>query len=76
MEILSNYTHLDRDLLQRSCWLPIDPSGDLPRKPVRDYMGWMYENNQTTQNLDDDQVCDMSYVAYANGVLQNMTNNR
>jgi NitT/TauT family transport system substrate-binding protein len=76
MEILSNYTHLDRDLLQRSCWLPIDPSGDLPRKPVRDYMGWMDENNQTTQNLDDDQVFDMSYVAYANGFLQNMTNNR
>jgi NitT/TauT family transport system substrate-binding protein len=76
MEILSNYTHLDRDLLQRSCWLPIDSSGDLPRKPVRDYIDWMYENNQTTQNLDDDQVFDMSYVTYANAVLQNMSGNR
>jgi NitT/TauT family transport system substrate-binding protein len=76
VEILSNYTNLDHDLLQRSCWLPIDPSGDLPRKPVRDYMDWMYANNQTTQNLDDNHVFDMSYVAYANGVLQNTTNNR
>lgn len=76
MEILSEYTHLDRDLLQRSCWLPIDPSGDLPKKPVRDYMDWMYDNNQTTQILDDDRVFDMSYVTYANSVLQNMSGNR
>ena len=73
MVILSNYTHLDRDLLQRSCWLPIDSSGDLPTKPVRDYMDWMYENNQTMQNLNDDQVFDMSYVTYANGVLRSTT---
>jgi len=73
MVILSNYTHLDRDLLQRSCWLPIDSSGDLPTKPVRDYLDWMYENNLTMQNLNDDQVFDMSYVTYANGVLRSTT---
>ena len=73
LDVLSNYTHLDRDLLQRSCWLPIDPSGNLPRKPVREYMDWMYENNQTTQNPADDQIFDMSYVDYANGILGNAT---
>jgi NitT/TauT family transport system substrate-binding protein len=73
LEILSNYTHLDRDLLKRSCWLPIDPSGDLPRKPVRDYIDWIYENKKITKNPTDDQLFDMSYVNYANGVLANTT---
>jgi NitT/TauT family transport system substrate-binding protein len=73
IEVLSNYTHLDRDLLQRSCWVPIASDGDLPRQPVRDYIDWMYANKQISLNPDDDQVFDMSYVTYAHGVLQNMT---
>lgn len=76
LAILSNYTHLDRDLLQRTCWMPIATDGDLPRQPVRDYMDWMYANKQISQNLDDDQLYDMSYVTYANEVLQNTTKNK
>jgi hypothetical protein len=73
LEILSNYTPLDRDLLQRSCWVPIARNGDLPRQPLRDYMDWMYANKKITQIPDEDQIFDMSYVNYANGVLQNTT---
>lgn len=73
LEILSNYTPLDRDLLQRSCWVPIARNGDLPRQPLRDYMDWMYANKKITQIPDEDQIFDMSYVTYANGVLQNTT---
>jgi hypothetical protein len=47
----------------------------VPKKPVRDYLDWMYENNQTSQNPGDDLLYDMSYVTYANNVLQNATNN-
>ena len=39
-------------------------------------MDWMYANKKITQNLTDDQLFDMSYVTYANGILQNTTNNR
>jgi len=74
VEILSNYTHLDRALLVQSCWAQISPTGDLPRQPVREYMDWMYANKKIGQNLDDDQMFDMSYVNYANGVLANTTN--
>lgn len=76
IEVLSNYTHLDRDLLQRSCWIPVAPDGDLPRQPVRDYLDWMYENKQISLNPDDDLVFDMSYMNYANGVLANTTGNK
>lgn len=74
--ILGNYTKLDRDLLNQSCWHPIERNGDLPKKPVRDYVDWMYKNNKISRNLDDEQLFDMSYVTYANGVLQNSTNPR
>lgn len=73
IEILANNTGLDRDLLRRTCWLPIARDGDLPREPVRDFMEWMSENKQITQIPGDDQLYDMSYVQYANGVLGNST---
>ena len=73
LEILQNYTKLDRDLLNQSCWYQISEDGTLPPQPVIEYMDWAYANNQITQKLDADQVIDMSYVNYANGVLVNST---
>jgi len=73
LAILGNYTHLDRDLLNQTCWFPIAEDGNVPRQPVREYMDWMYINKKITRNLDDDQLFDMSYVTYANGVLANTT---
>ena len=74
LAILQNYTKLDRDILNRSCWYPIAADGYLPKKPVHDYMNWMYANKKISQILTDDQIFDMSYVDYANGVLRNTTN--
>jgi ABC-type nitrate/sulfonate/bicarbonate transport system substrate-binding protein len=76
IEILSNYTNLDRDMLQKSCWVPIAQDGDLPRQPVRDYMDWMYANKQISQNPDNDQVFDMSFITYANGIILNTTSSK
>jgi NitT/TauT family transport system substrate-binding protein len=76
LAIMENYTHLDRDLLNQTCWWPVAADGNLSRQPVREYTDWMYANKMISQNLNDDQLFDMSYVAYANGVLQNTTNNR
>jgi NitT/TauT family transport system substrate-binding protein len=73
LAIIGNYTMLDRELLNQTCWYPIAPDGYLPAKPVHDYMDWMYENKKITEKLDDNQIFDMSYVDYANGVLQNST---
>jgi NitT/TauT family transport system substrate-binding protein len=73
LEILQNYTKLDRDLLKLSCWVKIEENGSVSENAVREYMDWMYTNKKITQNLDDDQLFDMSYAVYANGVLQNFT---
>jgi NitT/TauT family transport system substrate-binding protein len=73
LEILGNYTQLDRELLTRSCWYPIAENGNPPRQSVRKYVDWMYANKKISQNLDDDQLLDLSYVTYANSILQNTT---
>jgi NitT/TauT family transport system substrate-binding protein len=73
IEILQNYTHLDRDLLKQSCWLKVEETGLVPEQPVREYMDWMYANKKITQKVNKDQLFDMSYVTYANTVLRNMT---
>ncbi len=74
LAILGNYTHLDRDLLNQTCWWLIAADGTVPKKPVREYLDWMYANKKISQNMSEDQLFDMSYVTYANGVLRNTTN--
>jgi ABC-type nitrate/sulfonate/bicarbonate transport system substrate-binding protein len=73
IEILQNYTSLDQDLLRQSCWVKIEENGLVPERPVRDYMDWMFTNKQIPQKLNEDQLFDMSYVNYANGVIHNST---
>ena len=73
LEILVNYTHLDRDLLNQTCWWSITADGNVSKKPVREYIDWMYTNKKISWNMSEDQLFDMSYVTYANGVLRNTT---
>jgi hypothetical protein len=47
--------------------------GYVSRQPNRETMNWMYANKAITRIPDDDQLYDMSYVDYANGVLLNTT---
>jgi NitT/TauT family transport system substrate-binding protein len=71
LAIMGNYTHLDRDLLNQTCWLPVAPDGNLPRQAVMEYVDWMYANKKISQKIREDQLFDMSYVTYARGVLAN-----
>jgi ABC-type nitrate/sulfonate/bicarbonate transport system substrate-binding protein len=73
--IMENFTKLDRELLNQSCWYPVREDGKVSRQPNRETMDWMYANKAITQIPEDDQLYDTSYVDYANGVLQNTTNN-
>ncbi len=73
LEILEKYTHLDRNLLNQTCWWSIAADGNVSKKPVREYIDWMYANKKISRNMSEDQLFDMSYVTYANGVLQNTT---
>jgi len=72
--ILMNYIGMDRELLEQSCWVPVAGNGEIPREPVREYMDWMQKNNKISQTPDDGQLYDMSFVAYAHGIMANTTN--
>jgi NitT/TauT family transport system substrate-binding protein len=76
LAILQNYTKLDRDLLNQSCWLPVAENGTLPHKPVMDYMNWLNSNGMISGQLSEEQIFDMSYVTYANRVLLNTRDGR
>ena len=73
LEILQNYTHLDRELLNQSCLYPVARDGNLPWKPVDEYLEWMYANKKIAQKLEENQLFDRSYLTYANAAVQNMT---
>lgn len=73
LDIIANYTGLNRELLNRTCWYTIATDGRISTQPEREYLDWMHANNMTDQTLNDSQLYDMSYVDYANGVLQNST---
>jgi len=53
--------------------LPIAKDGIVFRKPVTDYMEWLYANKKINQKLEEDQLFDMSYATDANAVVKNMT---
>jgi NitT/TauT family transport system substrate-binding protein len=76
LNIMVIYTHLDRELLNQTCWYYVEPDGYLPPQSVREFADWMYANKKISQNVRDDQLLDMSYATYANGILLNTTNNR
>lgn len=76
LAIIGNYTMLDRELLNQTCWYPIAEDGNISQQPVMDYVDWMYAHKKITGKVDEEQLFDMSYVTYAHGMLQNTTNNR
>jgi len=75
LQILSKYTQLDREVLNETCWVPVAETGEFPPEPVHEYVDWMYTNKKITRIVENDQLIDMSYVQYANGVLSNSTRN-
>jgi NitT/TauT family transport system substrate-binding protein len=71
LAIIGNYTGLSRELLNQSCWYPIESDGIYPTRPVREYIDWMYANKKIPQDMDENELFDMSYAVYADGVLRN-----
>jgi NitT/TauT family transport system substrate-binding protein len=71
LAIIGNYTLLDRDMLNQTCWYPIAEDGNISRQPVMDYVDWMYAHKKITGKVNENELFDMSYVNYANTVLSN-----
>lgn len=71
--IMANYTRLSPEILNQSCWYPMNGDGRVSWKPIGRFMDWLYDKKIITQKAGEDQVLDMSFVTYADTVLSNTT---
>jgi NitT/TauT family transport system substrate-binding protein len=76
LEIMAKYTFQDRQLLNQSCWYPITNDGIPSQQSLRDYIDWMYAHKMIPQNINDNQLYDMSFITYANGIILNTTSSK
>ena len=69
LAILANYTQMDREDMNMTCWVTIAPDGEFPGQPIQDYMDWMLAEKKISRTVPVDQLVDMSYARGAAGVL-------
>lgn len=67
--IMANYTRLSPQILNQSCWYPINDDARVSWTPIGSFMDWLSDRKIITQKADENQLFDMSYVTYANSVL-------
>jgi NitT/TauT family transport system substrate-binding protein len=70
LEILRNYTQLDNETLQQSCWGAIRQDGYIEKEPIMQYQDWLLENKYIDVRVSDEQLIDMRFVEYANQALK------
>lgn len=69
LDIMAQYTSLDRDLLNQTCWVEIADTGDIPKDAQRNFMEWMLAEGTITHNVPDNELYDVNFTKYANRVL-------
>jgi NitT/TauT family transport system substrate-binding protein len=65
IEILAEYTELDVDLLQRSCWPPMHADGMIATETIDEYQQWAFSKGLVEQVLSVDEYWDPSFVEAA-----------
>lgn len=69
LEILSKYTQLDIDFLNKACWTAIQDDGHIDAQGVLDFQAWGIEEGFVEKSLTVEQFWDSSFIDYANEVL-------
>lgn len=70
LEILAEFTGLDRELLKRTCWLPIRNDGRINVESVLDFQDWAAGKGFLDSKVTEEKFWDPSFVQYANQVLK------
>jgi len=69
LDILSEATELDRDLLERLCWPAIRETGEVNMESILSYQEWNLENGYIEKTVSEDQIYDSSFVEEAQQIL-------
>jgi NitT/TauT family transport system substrate-binding protein len=70
LDILAEYTGLDRDLLMQVCWPSLHDDGQINVQSVLDFQAWAVDKGYQDSPVTEDQFWDPSFVEYANEVLK------
>lgn len=69
IEILSKYTKLPKELLQRMCWPALHPDGVINTESVLDFQNWAVGKGIVKTPATAAQLFDTSFAAYASQQL-------
>jgi NitT/TauT family transport system substrate-binding protein len=69
VEVMAEYTRLDRELLNQACWPTVRSDGRISVQSVLDFQAWAVRRDLLDSPLTEEQFWDPSFVEYANQVL-------
>lgn len=69
LEILAEYTGLDRELLNQACWPTARNDGQINVESILDFQAWAVGKGYLDSTVTEEQFWDPSFIEYANGVL-------
>ena len=70
LEIMAEFSGLDRDLLNQSCWPDFRDDGHINITSILEFQDWAIQKGYLDQAATEEQFWDPSFVDYANGVLK------
>jgi NitT/TauT family transport system substrate-binding protein len=69
LELISEFSGLDTELLQQACWIPIHSDGSVRTESVMEYQAWAVEKGFADGGITEASCWDGSFVQHANEVL-------
>jgi NitT/TauT family transport system substrate-binding protein len=73
LEILARHTGLDRELLRKTCWIPVHETGQINVQSMLNFQSWATKKGLAETLLAPSQFWDPRFVEYANQVLNART---
>jgi NitT/TauT family transport system substrate-binding protein len=69
LELLAEFTGLDRELLIQACWPSLHTDGQINVQSVLDFQAWAVGKGYQDSPVTEDEFWDPSFVEYANEIL-------
>lgn len=69
VDILTDYTDLDRELLQKACWPALRIDGRINVEEVNTYQTWAFKKGLLDRTVSEEEFWDPRFVEYASRVF-------
>lgn len=65
LEIMSQYTKLDIELLKRACWPPMNATGNISLDTISQFQSWAVDKGLLDKSIDVNTLWDPQYIEQA-----------